>query len=156
MNVKKLGKVVLHLNEGAWSVEGHNERYKVNERLVELHPEVKAINSQLGKAVRTPRPPVRKPLKREVHLAAEAEYRKQMRDTLLRVYEEIKQDSFSYPIPMRKEKDFEHNSDYRYCMFKGIIYRFDRPGYEDKEIIRSIEKLEGGAHGAVTKAEEAT
>ena len=68
------------------------------------------------------------------------DYERDLSECLKKVYEEIWTESFTYPILLWRDKDFDHKIDWRYALYKGYIYKFDHPGYSDEEMIRQIEK----------------
>jgi hypothetical protein len=138
MSVKKIGNGKADPETGMWSVEAKSERFIMNQRLVDGRSDVKALKYASSRPAAkntssTPRPKIHEEyLQRRKHLKTE------LKKLLRQVYEEILKESFSCPIPLRKDKDYDHKSDWRYCLYQGIIYQFDRPGYGDDEMIRQI------------------
>jgi len=56
--------------------------------------------------------------------------------------EQIEAKSFDRPLPMRLYKDRHNHSDLIYCLYKGNIYKFDRIGYSEEEMLFQIMELE--------------
>lgn len=134
MTVKKIGKGKTDLETGLWGIENKPEKFRMNPRLVDRRPDVKALKSrQFASAQRL--------VKREEIFQQRKNLKAERTKLLSQVYEEILKDSFTYPLPLRKDKDYAHQGDWRYCLYQGIVYEFDRPGYGDDEIIRQIERL---------------
>jgi hypothetical protein len=108
----------------------------MNQRFVDARSDVKAMKSAHSKLART-KLPSRENL-REEHIKQKKSVKLQLQNLLKEVYKEILEQSFSSPILLRKDKDYDHKGDWRYCLYQGIIYQFDRPGYPDDEMIRKI------------------
>ena len=140
--MKKIGKAKINLETEFWTVENHRHSYSMNRRVVECKPDVKKFLAKYRKVTNVKRPTRREPVKREEYFKAREESQKHLRLFWGRIYQEIFKESFEFPIQLRKEHDFDHNSDWRYCLYKGIIYQFDKPGLSDYEMIRQIELLE--------------
>ena len=136
MIVKKIGKAQADPEAGFWVVEMKPERFSMNQRLVDSRPDVKAMKSAHSKLARK-KSPSREDL-REEHIQQKKSMKLQLQNLLKEVYEEILKESFSSPILLRKDKDYDHKGDWRYCLYQGIIYQFDRPDYPDHEMIRKI------------------
>ena len=145
---KRLGKAQINLDEELWSVEGRLGKFHLNRRLVDTRPEVKAVKSKYAKFVTGNTPSERRPTRREEHFRMRKDYQRELHECLTKVYEEILQESFTYPILLRRDKDFDHKSDWRYCIYKGLIYQFDRAGYSDEEMMSRILKLEAASNPA--------
>ncbi len=131
MNVKKIGKAKPDLESGLWVIEDKPHQFRMNPRLVDLRPDVKALKSR----------PAKRLAKREEIFEQRRKLKAERTKVLSQVYDEILKDSFTYPIPLRKDKDYAHQGDWRYCLYQGIVYEFNRPGYEDAEMIRQIGNL---------------
>ena len=145
MTAKKLGKAKIDLKKELWRLVEKEGAFLFNRRLVDTRPEVKEVRATLGKAIQKSTPPVRKYEKREQYVTANKEYRKQMNEVLTRIYQEMLEDSHTTPIKLRRDRDYDHKSDWRYCLYKGFVYQFDKPGYSNDEMIRQIEMLEASA-----------
>jgi hypothetical protein len=143
MPAKKIGKAKIDLEREVWLVDQKPAAgaFLFNRRLVDTRPEIKAVRSTLGKAVQKNTPPIRKHDKREEYDASKQEYQKQMKEALTLIYSEMLQDSFSDPIPLRMDRDYDHKGDWRFCLYEGIIYQFDRPGYTTDQMLEQITKL---------------
>lgn len=140
--VKKIGKAKLDLKKELWYVDDKEGAYINNRRLVDTRKDLKALKLQHSKGIGVDTPSRRKPTKRQEYFKNIEAYQKERDLLLAKIYEEIRAESFNFPIPLCKDRDYEHKSDWRYCMYKGIIYQFDRPGYMDDEMIPAIEALE--------------
>lgn len=139
---KKLGKAKIDLDDELWLVEGRTEKFHFNRRLVDTRPDVKAVKAKYVKFVTANTPSMRKPRKREAHFQIRDEYKKELHECLVKVYEEMLVESFTYPILLRRDKDFDHKIDWRYCLYQGYIYQFDHSGYSDEEMVSQILKSE--------------
>ena len=71
-----------------------------------------------------------------------AEAKKEVEKALAAAYEDVRQQSFSYPILLWKDRDFGRKMEWRCCIYKGIIYQFDKPIYSDEEMLAQIAALE--------------
>ena len=140
--LKKIGKAKIDLEAELWFVEGRLDKYCFNRRLVDTRSDIKAVKSKYTKSITTPTPSMRKPTRREEHFKARADYRRELKECLTKVYQEMLEESFQFPIRLRRDKDFDHKSDWRYCLYQGHIYRFDQAGYTDEEMVGRIVSLE--------------
>ena len=147
MRVKKLGKAQIELTDELWFVEGKHDKYHMNRRLVDTRTDVKSFKAQYVKLIRKNVPHMRQHEAREKHFKTRAEYREGLKGLLTRVYEEIKEESFTYPILLRRARDFDHRSDWRYCIYQGEIYQFDRGGYSSEEMVEFITHFKGAKSG---------
>lgn len=138
MTVKKIGKGKADPETGFWGVEEKPERFIMNQRLVDARSEVKALKSAYSRHTGKKPPSPRRPEERQEYFRRREELKAGLKKILAQVYGEVLKESFSYPIPLRKDKDYDHKSDWRYCLYQGIIYQFDRPGYPGDEMIRKI------------------
>ena len=142
MRVKKLGKAEIELTDELWFVEGRADQYHMNRRLVDTRPDVKSFKAQYVKMIRKNTPAMKQPQAREEYFKIRDEYSAGLKKLLTKVYQEIKEESFTYPIPLRRAKDFDHRSDWRCCLYKGEIYQFDRGGYSSGEMAELIWEFE--------------
>jgi hypothetical protein len=142
MSVKKIGRAEINLEDELWWVRGRVEKFHMNLRLVSANNAVKASRSLYTKLSGKGRPPLRKPNKRLEHLKVVAEAKKEMQTALAAAYEEVREQSYSYPILLWKDRDFGRKMEWRCCIYKGVIYQFDKPTYSDEEMIAQIEGLE--------------
>ena len=139
MTVKKIGKGKADPETGLWSVEQKPDRFIMNQRLVERRPDVKALRAAYSKHAGKNAPSKRRPHEREAHHQHRKDLKAGLHELLARVYAEILQESFSEIFLLRKDRDTQHHrSDWRYCLYQGIIYQFDRPGYLEDEMIQQI------------------
>ena len=142
MNVKKIGKAIAIPEEELWGVVAKSEQFLMNKRMVELRPEVKKMRTVFTKFAGKRTPATRKSAKRDEYYLHRESLRAELKRVLAKVYEDIREESFDLPIQLRKNRDTDHKSDFRYCLYRGIIYQFDRPGYRDEDMIAMIQKLE--------------
>lgn len=138
MTAKKIGKGKADPQTGLWSVEAKPERFLMNQRLVDTRPDVKRLKSAYSRHAAKRTPSTRRPEGRKEHLEELKNLKMELKKLLAEVYKEILKDSFSYPIPLRKDRDYDHKSDWRYCLYQGIIYQFDKPDYSGDEMIQQI------------------
>ena len=138
MTVKKIGIGKADIETGLWVVEAKSERFIMNQRLVETRSDVKALRSAYSRHASKYPPSVRRSKEREEHFQQQKNLKMELQKLLAQVYEAILKESFSYPIPLRRDKDYDHNSDWRYCLYQGIVYQFARPGYTGDEMIEQI------------------
>jgi hypothetical protein len=136
---KKLGKAKIDLNDELWLVEGRTEKFHFNRRLVDTRSDVKGVKSKYAKFIQVNTPSMRKPNRREEHFKVRDDYKRDLSECLKHVYEEMLAESFTYPILLRRDKDFDHKIDWRYCLYQGYIYQFDHSGYSDEEMINQIQ-----------------
>ena len=142
MSVKKLGRADYDLENDLWQIKGRPEKFHMNLRLVSSKPEVKAARTAYTKLSSKDRPSLRKPGKRDAFLK-EVSLAKALLEQVLRdAVDAVKEDSRQYPIRLRKDKDFGKNMDWRFCLYRGMIYQFDHQEYSDEEIVRKISELE--------------
>ena len=143
MSAKKLGKAKIDLEKEMWIIENKEGAYLFNRRLVDTRPEIKAVRSTFGKEVQKDTPAKRKYEKREAYDTTVKEYRKQMLGALTFIYSEMLEDSHQAPIPLRRDRDYDHKGDWRYCLYQGFIYKFDHPGLSEDEMLKQIQALSG-------------
>jgi hypothetical protein len=141
MNVKKIGKAKANPVTGLWEVEAKPVRFLMNQRLVEMRPEMKSLRSLYSRHASKKPPSKRRPQERDEHFQEQKRLQSEIKKLLHEIYEEILQGSFEDPVLLRADRDFDHKSDWRYCLYQGIIYQFDRPDYGDEEMIRQINEL---------------
>ena len=142
MSVKKIGRAEINLEEELWIVRGRGEKFHMNLRLVSANPAVKTTRSVYTKLSGKGRPPLRKPNKRLEHLKVVGEAKKEREKALAEAYEDVRQQSYSYPILLWKDRDFGRKMEWRCCIYKGVIYQFDKPIYSDEEMLAQIDALE--------------
>lgn len=142
MRVKKLGKAAIELTDELWFVEGRTDKYHMNRRLVDTRADVKSYKARYAKMIRKNTPHMRQRQEREEYFKIRDEYRTGLKDLLTKIYQEIKEDSFASPIPLRRAKDFDHLIDWRCCLYRGEIYEFDRGGYSSTEMAELISEFE--------------
>jgi len=138
MTVKKIGKGKADPETGLWGVEAESDRFRMNQRRVDTRPDIKALQSAYLRYASRRTPSTRRPQLHEEHVRQQKNFKTELKKLLAQVYQEILQESFTDPIPLRKDRDYDHKSDWRYCLYQGIIYQFDRAGYRDDEMIRQI------------------
>lgn len=143
MAVKKIGKAVWDPETEMWKVPPGSERYVNNRRLVDTRPEVKAVRHIYSRASSKNTPSIRKPVKRQEYLKEVKGLRKEYLDAVKSAFEEIKKESFEFPVLLRLDRDYDHKSDWRYCLFEGIVYQFDRAGYSSDAMVEQIRELQG-------------
>ena len=143
MPAKKIGTAVFDLKTELWTTGRGSQRFHMNRRLVEKRPEVKSFQREYSKAMCVNTPSRREPERRKKYFETKDLYEKKWQECLKQVAEDIKAESFRFPVPLRLDRDFEHNSDWRYCLFHGAIYLFDKPGYSVEQMREQIETLEG-------------
>ncbi len=141
MIVKKIGKAKAEPDNGLWGVEAKSVRFTMNQRLVDTRPDVKALKAAYSRHASKRAPSVRRSQQREEHFLEQKKLKTELKKLITQVYAEILKESFSYPIPLRKDRDYDYRSDWRFCLYEGIIYQFDRPDYREDEMIRQIHPL---------------
>ncbi len=142
MTVKKIGKAKADLEQGLWSVEAKSEQFIMNPRRVDTRSDVKALKSSYSRHAGKIPPSMRRPKERDEHFKQQKDLKAELKKLLAGVYAEILKESFSSPILLRKDKDYDHKIDWRYCLYQGMIYQFDRPGYPEDEMIQQITHLQ--------------
>ena len=142
MNVKKIGRAKINLKDELWEAEGRKERFHMNLRLVSSRPEVKAARAAYSKLAGKGRPPLRKPNKRADFLKSVAEKKQDVEVILESAYDDVLDESKLTPILLWKDKDYGRKMDWRFCIYKGVIYEFDRQGYAEETMLAQIEALE--------------
>lgn len=140
--MKKLGKAKADLDKECWVIDDKPFNFYMNRRIIESREDVKNYMVKYKKLIHTKRPMRNKPIEREEYFKTRAEGDKQLKIFMTFVFKDILKDSFEFPIAMRLDRDYDHNSDWRYCLYKGLIYQFDKPNLSIDEMVRQIEKLE--------------
>ncbi len=140
MTVKKIGKAKAEPDKELWGVEAKSVRFIMNQRLVDSRSDVKALKAVYSRHAGKRAPSVRRSQEREEHFTEQKTLKTELEKLITQVYAEILKESFSYPIPLRKDRDYDHRSDWRFCLYEGNIYQFDRPGYRGDEMIRQIKE----------------
>ena len=143
MKVKKIGKAKMDLKTEIWYVEGRSERYEMSRRMIDAHPDIKSFRSENSRMIQTDTPSLRKPLKREAYFQAREEYRAEWSELLKRVHQEIREGSFEVPVPLKKNKDYDHPREWRHCLYQGNVYESDRQGCTASEMKEAIQAVEG-------------
>lgn len=138
MIVRRFGKALFDSEKEMWKVAARGERFLINRRLVDTNPEVKATRAVYSKAAGKDTPSVRKADRRKEFLDEIDELRRKYYEALRNAFEEVRKDSFRFPIPLRLDRDFDHTRQWMYCMYEGNIYELDKTGYSDEEIIQQI------------------
>jgi hypothetical protein len=135
---RRFGKALFDSEKEMWKVAARGERFLINRRLVDTSPEVKATRHVYSKAAGRNTPSVRKADKRKEFLEEVDGLRREYQTAIRNAFEEIRKDSFRFPIPLRLDKDYDHTRQWMYCMYEGEIYQLDKTGYSDEEIIQQI------------------
>ena len=138
MIVRRFGKALFDPDKEMWKVAARGERFLINRRLVDTNPEVKATRHLYSKASSRHTPSIRKADLRKEHMDEVSGLRREYQEAMRRAFEEVRKDSFQYPIPLRLDRDYDHTRDYRYCMYEGMIFELNSTGYSDEEIIQQI------------------
>lgn len=145
MNLKKLGKAEYDFEKGIWFVPGRKNTYITNPRLVETQPQVKSARAIYSKFARKRPPSFKKPTIRKEFEQTRTDYKLAYDEALKEAYEAVRQESFLYPIPLRKNRDYEYARLWLYCLYENEIYELDKDGYTDEEITGFIrQKRESG------------
>jgi hypothetical protein len=139
--VKKIGIGKADPETGLWGVLMKSERFIMNQRRVDARSDVKALKAAYSRHAGKKPPSVRRVKENEEHHELRKNLKTQLQKLLAQVYAEILEESFTTPVPLRKDRDYDHKSDWRYCLYQGIIYQFDRPDYRDDEMIQQISTL---------------
>ena len=139
---KKLGKAKIDLEDELWQPEGRTQKFHFNRRLVDTRSDVKAVKAKYTKFITRNTPSMKRPVKREEHFKIREDYQRELEECLKQVYQEMLAESFTYPILLRRDKDYDHKIDWRYCLYQGYIYQFDHSGYSDEEMVSRILQLE--------------
>lgn len=142
MSVKKLGRARINYENELWEVEGRKEQFHMNLRMVSAKPEVKAARAMYSKLAGKGRPPLRKPNKRAGYMKDIAEAKQDLQVILEKAYEEVLEESKDYPLLLWKDKDYGRKMEWRYCLYRGHIYQFDRQGYSDEQMRTQIQDFE--------------
>ena len=141
MIIKKLGKAKINLETERWVVQNRAEEFLFNRRLLDRHPIIKEAKKQL-KTLKCYPPPVRKVRKRQEYFEQKDAYTQAMDEAIKAVFDEMTQTAQTSPLPLRKYRDFDHKSDWRYCLYKDHVYLFDRPDYLEDQMIEQIQHWE--------------
>ncbi len=144
MTVKKIGAAIADPEAGLWVVRAKSERFMMNPRLVDLRADVKALKAAYSRHSSKLPPSMRRAEVRKEYFQKQREIKAELQTLLRQVYQEILEESFSYPLLLRKYKDREYGRDWRHCLYQGIIYQFDRPDYGADEMMEQIETQNKG------------
>ncbi|MSR76900.1 MAG: hypothetical protein EXS63_01545 [Candidatus Omnitrophica bacterium] len=142
MKFKKIGKVQIDLKMEEWFIDGVRDRFQINRRLIDTRKDIKKFRSAYVKVIQLNTPSIKKTLKRQDYFDARNEYRKEWTDLLTRVYEEIRKESYTYPVLLQKVKDYDHPREWRHCLYKGSVYAWDRHGYTSEAMKGRIDMME--------------
>lgn len=140
MRIKKLGEAKIDVPEELWFIEGKKERYINDRRLIDRRSDLKNLKSLYAKAIQMNTPSRTKPLKREAYFQARDEYQHELKETMNLAFQEILESSNELPILLQKYKDYDHPRQWRYCLFRGIIFELDKPNYSMEEIHEGLLK----------------
>lgn len=155
MKLKKLGKPKIDLETHLWEIPGLKAHYfRNNPRLVEGRTDYKQLKAAYAKVIQMDTPSSRKVMTRETYFQAREVYRQEMKDLLTQIYNEILQESFSYPIPLQKDKDHNFPRQWRHTLYRGFVYDLGEHGCSDEAIIEAVEKLEPKVEPANPEAQQ--
>lgn len=143
--VKKLGKAGIDLEEEVWTVPNSRETFLMNRRLIDTRPDIKVAAKRYQKSAQKKKPSFRDTEKRKEYFKEKDELAREFKSCLKKVYGEISEESFRFPVRLRLARGFSARSDWRYCLYQGEIYQLDREGYSDDEIIAKINELKPNA-----------
>ena len=143
MSVKKIGKARWDAESSYWRVENSRERFEANPRLIDQRKDVKESRKNYSNAAGRAIPSVRQPDQREEFFETRKALKRQLDECIAKAYAEIKEESFSRPVLMRIENDMAHGGDWRFCLYHGVIYQFDKPDYSYESMVEQIMALEG-------------
>lgn len=137
--MKKIGKAKADSKLGFWLVDGRPDQFGMNPRLVDLHPEVKALKAVYSKFAQRKPPGKGDKKERDAYFVKRTQLKAQLEILLVRIYADILEESFSDPIPLYRDKSHTHHrTDWLYGLYKGIIYEFDKPNYTTGEMLEAI------------------
>lgn len=142
MSVKKLGRADYKIETELWHIPGRPEKFHMNLRLISARPEVKAARAAYTKLSSKDRPSLRKPNKRTAFLQEVSVSKALLQEVLREAYEAVLEESKLYPIRLWKDKDYGKRMDWRFCLYRGLIYQFDHQNYADEEMAAQIAALE--------------
>ncbi len=143
MSVHKIGKAKINLTTERWEVVGsRKDKFKVNPRLVHVRSEVKGIKADYARKLKAIKPAFSRSKRHAEFISERRKYEQGLRECLAKIYQEILEDSFSLLILMQKDRDYDHPRGWRYGLYRGVIYQFDRSGYSDEEMITQISAYE--------------
>ena len=148
MSVKKMGKAIKILPDRFvllalwWGIAGGKDFFCYDRRLLEERVEIKALKKKEPRHGNYRDPQYKK---------ERSEYYENLREVMGGIYEATNMESLTKPIRLRlRKKDlgflggervYEYGVEL-YCLYKDCIYKFDRPGYSDDEIVFQIMELE--------------
>jgi hypothetical protein len=142
ISVKRIGKAKLDLKSELWGIEGKPDKFLINKRLISKNADVKAFRHEYDRFVNGKKPSKRRQEDWKVYLKARSEMDRRLMECLDLAYKEILQESFQFPVPMCRDRDYDHKSDWRYCLYKGVVYQFDKPGLSMDAMSDQIEAYE--------------
>jgi hypothetical protein len=141
--MKKLGKAKIDLDKELWTTEIGGSHFHMNRRRVDTRQDVKKFMGKYKRSMGEKRPTKRHADQREQFFKERTELIKQAHLFWTHVYQDIMKESFEAPIPLRLDHDFDHKSDWRYCLYKGNIYQFDKPDLDNEIMLQQINRYEG-------------
>lgn len=147
--MKKIGKARIDLEKELWTTENESAYFQNNRRLVDLRPDVKKFVAKYKRLINGKRPSRGQPLEREAFFKACDEAKRQRGIFFARIYREILEESEISPIPLSKHHDFDHTGQWRYGLYRGMIYQFDKPNLSEEEMVQQIEACENRGRQAV-------
>lgn len=144
MTVKKIGVAKADPEAGSWIVEARSDQFIMNPRLVDLRADVKVLKSAYSRHSSKLPPSMRRAEVRKDYFQKQREIKAELQKLLAQVYQEILEESFSRPLLLRKDKDGEYGRAWRHCLYRGMIYQFDRSDYGADEMREQIETQNKG------------
>lgn len=140
MSVKKIGKTVIQfaLSRYYYGTEGSGDRFSASALLISNFAEFQSLEK---------RPETTRDMndaERDKRWQEQKEY-KAKRDVVVEaVRKRLDEECYKKPMRLAFMKDWvvRQQSPLVYCAYKGVIYKFDRVGYTDEEIILQIMNLE--------------
>lgn len=142
MSAKKIGEAKIDMEDELWTVANGKGKFAMSRRHVDSRKEIKEARAKYSKTASKRTPSRRQTEKRDEYYEERDELKRRLRELLVVAYEEIRQESFTTPFVLQKDHDFDHHGQWRYCLYKGIVYQFDRPGYSDEAMLQQIHELD--------------
>lgn len=142
MRIKNLGKAHIDVKKGFWYIPEFMVYFQHNPRLIDTRKDVKQLKASYAKRIQVNTPALRKPQKRADYDLACKSYRKELHALMIAVYDEMRKDSFQFPLLLQKCKDYDHPRQWLHCLYKGNIYQFDKHGYTSDAMVEGINRLE--------------
>lgn len=143
MSVKKMGKgLLLHDSWKSFNykVTGIDGMFSSNQLVHTELPEIKAI----GEKPEAPRYGRRSVGQHEEYDRKYNEYNAKVKELIPEIHNRLEQETSTNPISLHYRKDMFTGScsNLIYCAYKGNIYKFDRVGYSEEEMVLQIMNLE--------------